>query len=253
MRETGELRVIPVRFAGDIKAGDSVVEKLSTSLNAQQLRLEEGDIVVVTHKIISKAEGAIVSLARISPSRKAERWAKRYSLDSRVVQLALSQGRRIVRMRHGVLITETQHGLVCANSGVDVSNVDGGISAVLLPRDPDGSAESLYRGIKNKLRISVPVIIADTFGRAWREGLTEVAIGVAGMKVFRDYRGKRDAHGYPLKVTLEAIADELACAAGLVCGKLSGTPAAVIRGFKFRPGRGRARQLIRPAKRDLFR
>jgi coenzyme F420-0:L-glutamate ligase / coenzyme F420-1:gamma-L-glutamate ligase len=253
MSNAGELRVIPLRVEGEIRRRDSISEKLVTSMARQRLKLLDGDILVVTHKIVSKAEGAIVSLADVKPSSQSRQWAKRYSLDARLVQLALAEARRVVRRGHGVLITETRHGLVCANSGVDVSNVDGGKSAVLLPRDPDRSAAALHRAIKKQLRVSIPVIIADTFGRAWREGLTEVAVGVAGMRVFRDFRNRRDPHGYRLKATLEAVADELACAAGLVCGKLSGSPAAIIRGFQYQAGRGRASQLIRPAKRDLFR
>lgn len=253
MSTSGELHVIPIRVQGEVRRGDSVAKTLLAAAAAQNIGLMKGDILVVTHKIVSKAEGAVVSLSGIKPSVSSQRWAKRYALDARMVQLALSQARRVVRRRHGVLVTETRHGFVCANSGVDVSNVDGGASAVLLPRDPDASASSLHRVIKQRLGFSVPVIIADTFGRPWREGLTEVAVGAAGMQVFRDFRKQRDAHGYRLKATLEAVADELACAAGLVCGKLLGTPAAIIRGFGYTPGRGRAKQLIRPAKRDLFR
>jgi len=152
-----------------------------------------------------------------------------------------------------VLITETRHGLVCANSGVDLSNVDGGHSAVLLPRDPDRSALDLHRALRMKIGFSIPVIISDSFGRPWREGLCETAIGVAGMKVFRDFRGRRDPYGYRLRATLEAVADELACMAGLACDKLSRTPACIIRGFPYSPGRGRAKELIRPPARDLFR
>jgi coenzyme F420-0:L-glutamate ligase / coenzyme F420-1:gamma-L-glutamate ligase len=152
-----------------------------------------------------------------------------------------------------VLITETRHGLICANSGVDVSNVDGGRHALLLPKDPDASAARLHREIKKRLRLSIPVIITDSFGRPWREGLTEVAIGVAGMQALHDYRGDQDPSGYSLRVSIEAVADELACAAGLVCGKLARTPACIVRGFKYRPARGRARDLIRPATTDLFR
>ena len=253
MSVAGELQVIPIRVQGEVRSGDSVVEKLLSSLARQRLKLRHGDILVVTHKIISKAEGAVVALAKIRPSAASQNWAKKYGLDARVVQLSLAQARRVVRRGHGVLITETRHGFVCANSGVDVSNVDGGASAVLLPRDPDRSAVRLHRELKKRACVSVPVIIADTFGRAWREGLTEAAIGVAGMRVFRDFRNRRDPHGYRLKATLEAVADELACAAGLVCGKLSGTPAAIVRGFQYQPGPGRARQLVRSAKRDLFR
>jgi len=253
MNAPGELRVIPVRIEGEIRPGDSISQKLLSAIHSLGMKLLPGDVLVVTHKIVSKSEGAVVSLSEIKPSPKARRWAKRHNVDPRLTHLALEQAKRVVRMRQGVLITETRHGFVCANSCVDVSNVDGGESAALLPRDPDASAASLHGEINKKLGISVPVIIADTFGRPWREGLTEVAVGVAGMQVFRDFRNRSDAHGYRLKATLEALADELACAAGLVCDKLSGTPAAIIRGFQYQPGPGRARQLIRPAKRDLFR
>ncbi len=253
MRPQGELRVIPVGLAGEMRPGDSVAEKLLQGIERRRLRLERGDILVVTHKIVSKAEGRIVRLAQVRPSLPARRWAKRHGLDARVVELALAQSRRVVRMQRGVLITETGAGLVCANSGVDVSNVDGGRSAVLLPEDPDASALQIHRVLRKRLRLDVPVIIADTFGRPWREGLTEAAIGLAGMRAFHDYRGRRDARGHRLRVTLEAVADELACAAGLVMGKLSRTPACIVRGFRYTAGRGRARDLVRPAGNDLFR
>jgi coenzyme F420-0:L-glutamate ligase/coenzyme F420-1:gamma-L-glutamate ligase len=152
-----------------------------------------------------------------------------------------------------VLITETQHGFVCANSGVDVSNVDGGKSAVLLPKNPDRSAANLRLRLKRHFRANIAVIISDSFGRPWREGLTEVAIGVAGMKPLADYRGRRDPHGYALHASYEAVADEVACAAGLVCGKLNRTPVCIVRGLALQSGRGSARELIRPAKNDLFR
>jgi coenzyme F420-0:L-glutamate ligase/coenzyme F420-1:gamma-L-glutamate ligase len=170
-----------------------------------------------------------------------------------VIELALSESKRVVRKKKGVLITETRHGFVCANSGVDVSNVDGGESAVLLPEDPDRSAASLRARLRRNSGVDVAVIISDSFGRPWREGLTEVAIGVAGMKSVVDYRGRRDPHGYPLHASYEAVADEVACAAGLVCGKLNRTPVCIVRGFGFQSGRGSSRELIRPAKNDLFR
>jgi coenzyme F420-0:L-glutamate ligase/coenzyme F420-1:gamma-L-glutamate ligase len=248
-----ELRVIPVLFADEIKPGDSIAEKLIAALRRGKLRLQAGDILVVKHKIISKAEGQLVDLSSVSPSASSRAWARRYGLDARVTEVALSQSQRIVRRKRGVLITETRHGFICANSGVDVSNVNGGRDALLLPEDPDGSAEKLHRELKRKLKMTVAVIISDSFGRPWREGLTEVAIGVAGMKAMHDYRGRRDPHGYPLRVSVDAVADELACAAGLVCGKLARTPACIIRGFKYQPGPGRARDLIRPASNDLFR
>jgi coenzyme F420-0:L-glutamate ligase/coenzyme F420-1:gamma-L-glutamate ligase len=170
-----------------------------------------------------------------------------------VTELALEEAVRIVRRKNGVLITETRHGFVCANSGVDVSNVDGGVHALLLPKDPDLSAAKIRNTLKKRLHLSVPVIITDTFGRPWREGLTEVAIGTAGMKAIHDDRGSRDPHGYKLRVSMEAVADELACAAGLVCGKLARTPACIIRGFRYRPAKGNSRELIRSSATDLFR
>lgn len=215
--------------------------------------MRPGDILVIKHKIISKAEGQLVELKTVMPSASSRRWAQRHHLDARVIELALQQSRRVVRRQRGVLITETRHGLICANSAVDVSNVDGGRHALLLPQDPDRSAARIHRELKKDLRVSVPVIITDTFGRPWREGLTEVAIGVAGMQALHDYRGQLDSHGYALQASIEADADQLACAAGLVCGKLARTPACIIRGFAYRPGRGRARDLIRPAASDLFR
>ena len=249
----GELRAIPVRGIGEIRPGDALVEKVLKALTRQRLRLERGDILVVTHKVVSKAEGQVVSLRQVQPSRVARRWAKRHRLDARVVELALGQARRVVRMQRGVLITQTRHGLVCANSGVDLSNVDGGRSAALLPRDPDRSAEELRRALEVRTGLDIPVIITDSFGRPWREGLTEVAIGLAGMRAFRDYRGRRDATGYRLRATQEAVADELAALAGLAGGKLSRTPACIIRGFRYARGKGRARDLVRAAARDLFR
>lgn len=209
--------------------------------------------MIVKHKIVSKAEGRLVELDRIKTSASSRSWARQYKLDARVTEVALAESKRVLRRKRGVLITETRHGLICANSGVDVSNVNGGRHALLLPKDPDRSAAQLHRELKKRLNLSVPVIITDSFGRPWREGLTEVAIGVAGMKALHDYRGDRDPYGYPLRVTIEAVADELACAAGLVCGKLARTPACIIRGFRYRPGRGQARDLIRPAAMDLFR
>ena len=248
-----ELRIIPVKVRAEVRPGDDLAELLLASLQRQKLRLESGDILVVTHKIVSKSEGAVVPLRSVKPSAPARSWARRFAVDARLAELALSQARRVVRMQKGVLITETRNGLVCANSGVDVSNVDGGHSAVLLPRDPDSSARRLHQELRRRLRLHVPVIISDTFGRPWREGLTEVAIGLAGMSPFRDYRGLSDAAGYRLKASVEASADELASAAGLACGKLSGAPLALVRGFRYTRARGSAREMIRPAERDLFR
>src|SRR3974390_1661143 len=236
-----EMRVIPVRVQGEVHAGDSLVEGLAGGLRAARQKLRAGDIVVVKHKVVSKAEGQFVDLSGIRRSRWAKAWAKRYARDARVIELALREAKRVVRRGHGVLITETKHGFICANSGIDVSNVDGGGHALLLPENPDASAARLQRAIRRRWRVSVPVILCDSFGRPWREGLTEAAIGVAGLEALHDYRGQRDPRGYRLQASLHAVADELACAAGLVCGKLAGTPFCIIRGFGYRPGRGRAR------------
>jgi len=251
--EHQELRLIPIHLNDEIKPGDSVTDKILDGMKDQNKAFVLGDILVVKHKIVSKAEGQIVDLAKIRPSASSLAWGQRFKVDARVTELAMMQSRRLVRRKQGVLITETRHGFVCANSGVDVSNVDGGGHALLLPEDSDRSAANIYRELKKRLHLSIPVIISDSFGRAWREGLTEVAIGVAGIKPLKDYRKQRDPHGYKLRVSVDAVADQLACAAGLVCGKLARTPACIIRGFKYRPGPGSARELIRPAANDLFR
>jgi coenzyme F420-0:L-glutamate ligase/coenzyme F420-1:gamma-L-glutamate ligase len=253
MKAPAQLCILPIPLAGEARPGDSLPDKLLQALKHLNLTLQKGDILIVKHKIVSKAEGQLIPLDQIKPSASSRRWARRYKLDARVTEVALAESKRVVRRKRGVLITETRHGLICANSGVDASNVDGGRHALLLPKDPDHSAARLHRELKKRLKLSIPVIISDSFGRPWREGLTEVAIGVAGMHALQDYRGDRDPHGYALRVSIEAVADELACAAGLVCGKLARTPACIIRGFRYRPGRGRARDLIRPAANDLFR
>jgi coenzyme F420-0:L-glutamate ligase / coenzyme F420-1:gamma-L-glutamate ligase len=252
-RGAGEVRILPIAVSGEIHEGESLSAKLLAAMRTVGLRFRVGDILVVKHKVVSKAEGALVALDEIRPSAASRTWARRYGLDARVRELAMRESRRNVRRKRNVLITETRHGFICANSGVDVSNVDGGQHAVLLPVAPDRSAAKLRRDLKKQLGIEIAVIVSDSFGRPWREGLTEVAIGVAGMRPLVDYRGRRDPHGYSLHSTVDAVADELACAAGLVCGKLAGTPACIIRGYAYQRGRGGARELIRPAKNDLFR
>ena len=248
-----QLTIVPIPVAGDIKPGDSIADKLLQSLRQHKRAFEPGDILVVKHKIVSKAEGRTVDLATIKPSATSIAWAKRYKLDARVIELALRESRDIIRSKNGVLITETRHGFICANSGVDVSNVDGGRHALLLPANPDRSARKLHGELKKRTALAVPVLITDTFGRPWREGLVDFCIGIAGMKALRDDRGRRDPHGYTLHASLEAVADELACAAALICGKLNRTPACIIRGFPYEPAPGRARDLLRPAASDLFR
>jgi coenzyme F420-0:L-glutamate ligase/coenzyme F420-1:gamma-L-glutamate ligase len=249
----GELRVIPIPVADEIHPGDSLAEKLIESMRRHRVQLQAGDILVVKHKIVSKSEGRLIDLAAVEPSEESIAWAKQYSLDARVIQLALRESRSVIRRKNGVLITETHHGFICANSGIDVSNVDSGQHALLLPEEPDSSAATLRSALKKLTRIAVPVIITDSFGRPWREGLTEFAIGIAGMKPLRDDRGRRDPHGYTLQASVEAVADELACAAGLVCGKLHRAPACIVRGFRYEAGSGSIGELLRKPSSDLFR
>ena len=249
----GDLRLIPVQLVDEIRPGDALAEKLLAALRKRRVSLRTGDILVVKHKIVSKAEGRIVDLSTIKPSAASIAWEKKYKLDARVIELALRESRATIRRKNGVLITETRHGFLCANSGVDVSNVDGGHHALLLPANPDRSARNLHRELKKRTGLAIPVLITDTFGRPWREGLVDFCIGIAGMKPQRDDRGQRDPHGYSLNVSVEAVADELACAAALVCGKLNRTPACIIRGFPWEAARGRTRDLLRPAASDLFR
>ena len=248
-----ELRIIPVTSSVEIRPHDSLASKLLDALRRRGLSLFKGDIVVVKHKVVSKAEGRLVRLDTVKTTAASRAWGKRYHVDARVIELALRESVNVIRRKNGVLITETRHGFICANSGIDVSNVDGGEHALLLPEDPDRSARKLHAELRERTRHSIPVIISDSFGRAWREGLTEAAIGVAGMHALHDYRARRDPHGYPLRVTIDAVADELACAAGLLSSKLTRTPFVIIRGFPYRPGRGSSRSLLRPAALDLFR
>jgi len=252
-REAVEIRLIPIRLEEEIQPGDSVSEKLLGALRKDRKRMQSGDILVIKHKIVSKAEGRLVDLRTISPSPESIAWGTQYGHDARVIELALQESRGVIRRKNGVLITETLHGFLCANSGIDVSNVDGGRRAVLLPEDSDRSATKLHRDIKKRTGLSIPVIITDSFGRPWREGLTEFAIGIYGIKPLRDDRGRRDPYGYKLKASVEAVADELASAAGLVCGKLNRAPACIVRGFRYQAGRGSVSELLRPRASDLFR
>lgn len=251
--KASEVRIIPVSLADDIVPGTDIGDAILKSLCRSRQRFQAGDILIVKHKIVSKSEGRLVDLTTIKSSAESIAWAERYQLDARVIELALRESVAVIRRKNGVLITETHHGFVCANSGIDVSNVDGGTTALLLPEDPDRSAAVLRRELKKRIGLDIPVIITDSFGRPWRVGLTEFAIGIAGMKPLRDDRGRRDSHGYQLKASVEAVADELACAAGLVCGKLNRTPACIVRGFEFSPSHGGFRELLRSPETDLFR
>jgi coenzyme F420-0:L-glutamate ligase / coenzyme F420-1:gamma-L-glutamate ligase len=242
------VEILPVQGLPEIEPGTDLASAVLATLRAQHLQLQDGDVVVVTQKIVSKAEGCIVSLDTVEPSSLARTWAERFDKDPRVVELALRESKRIVRMERGVLISETRHGFVCANAGVDCSNVGSG-RATLLPPDPDASAERIRLGLQAR----VGVVITDTFGRAWREGQTNVAIGVAGIQPLRNFEGVVDPTGYQLRVTLLATADEIAGAAELVMGKLDRVPVAIVRGLPDILGEGHATELVRPAATDLFR
>lgn len=236
-----------------MQPGDDLAALIAAALDAAGARLEAGDIVCVTQKVVSKAEGRLVDLAAIEPSPVARSFAAAYEKDPRLVEVVLRESSRIVRMDHGVIIAETRQGFVCANAGVDVSNLARPGVACLLPEGPDRSAEVLRRALRQLLGVEVPVIITDTFGRPWRDGAVNVAIGVAGLAPLADYRGEADSAGRRLAASLLAVADELASAAELVMGKLARRPVAIVRGYPFAPGEGSGRQLLMPPERDLFR
>ena len=217
--------------------------------------LTDQDVLVVTQKIVSKAEGAVIDLTGIVPSDEAIGFAQRYDRDPRQVQVVLDEAARIVRMENGVIITETRHGFVCANGGVDASNVgpDSGSLVTLLPRDADASAAAIRGSVRARFGVDVPVIVSDSFGRPWRWGIVDVAIGVSGLQPLEDLRGRPDADGRIMRSTVRAVADELASAAELVLGKSAGRPVAIIRGAAFSRGEGSIRDVVMPAATDLFR
>lgn len=247
-----ELRVIGLGGLPGVRAGDDIAALILEAAERQGTPLAAGDVLVVTQKIVSKAEGRVAALTDVEPGAEAARLAQETEKDPRLVELILRESRRIVRQAGPVLITETRHGFVCANAGVDASNVGRGL-VTLLPEDPDRSAAGIRAGLRERTGLEVAVVISDTFGRPWREGHTNVAVGIAGMEAFVDYVGRVDPYGYELRVSTLAVADELAGAAELVMGKLSGVPAAIVRGYAYPKGCGTARDMIRPAERDLFR
>jgi len=249
---SSEVRVIPLTGLPEIHEGDDLAALIAQAAEAGP-GIGSGDVVVVTQKIVSKAEGRIVSLADVKPSPEAERLAVETEKDPRLAELILRESNRIVRQRGPVLITETKHGFVCANAGIDASNVGPEGLVSLLPEDPDRSASSIRAAIQERGGADVAVIVTDTFGRPWREGHTNVAIGLAGMLPFADYVGRVDPHGYELRVSTLAVADELAGAAELVHGKLDRVPVAIIRGYPYPRGKGSARELVRDPEKDLFR
>jgi len=247
-----DLRLFRLPGLPEIQLGDDLAGQIATAARKARISFESGDILVVAQKIISKAEGAVVRLATIQPSAQALALAARLKKDPRAIEVVLQQSRRIVRSDH-VLIAETRHGFVCANAGVDHSNVPGEDVVTLLPREPDLSAKKLAAALRQLTGKRVAVIISDTFGRPWRLGLTDVAIGASGVPVLHDLRGTRDRHGKPLTATVLAVADELASAAGLLMRKSEGSPVILIRGYRYKPSSDPAASIIRPAAEDLFR
>ena len=245
-----ELRVLPVEGLPEIEQGDRLGE-----LIAARVDLDKGDVVVVSQKVVSKAESRVVQLSEVKPSGRAQKLAAELGKDPALVQLVLDESTEVLRAERGVLICETRHGLVCANAGVDTSNLPVG-SASLLPLDPDASARQIRAQLTESSGKSVAVVISDSFGRAWRLGQCEVAIGCAGLRPLDDWRGRTDAGGGTLTATAIAIADEAAAAADLVRDKASGVPAAIVRGLERQvaeddgPG---AASLRRPREEDLFR
>jgi coenzyme F420-0:L-glutamate ligase / coenzyme F420-1:gamma-L-glutamate ligase len=248
-----ELRIMGLPGIPIVTPGMDLAALIQQAATATSLPLQAGDILVVTQKVVSKAEGHLIHLKDITPSPLAENFARQWGKDPRHVEVVLQQSRRIVKMDRGVLITETHHGFICANAGVDQSNIEGAEVVAVLPPDPDASARAIRQALRERLGFDVAVIISDTFGRPWRHGLVNIAIGLSGIEAIKDYTGQLDAQGYELRVTALAIADELAAAAELVMNKLDNVPVAVIRGYEYPHGEGSLTQLIRAAERDLFR
>ena len=240
-----ELRVLPLTGLPEVREGDDV-----GALIAAATELEDDDVVVVAQKIVSKAEGRVVRLAEVEPSRRARELAADH--DPRKLEVVLREARRILRERPPLVIAETRHGFVCASAGVDASNTPELETLVLLPEDPDTSAARIRERVRALTGRVVGVLVTDSFGRAWRQGTTDVAIGASGLEVLLDLRGVRDRVGYELHATTIAVADEIAGAAELVMGKVDGIPGAIVRGLRLR-GDARARDLVMPADRDLFR
>ena len=255
MPEDG-LLVLPLDGIPEVRPGDDLgallADSIERTLGLGPLRPD--DVLVVTQKVVSKAEGALVDLTAVDPRPEAIAFAERWDRDPRQVEVVLREAARIVRMDHGVLITETAHGFVCANGGVDASNVGpgSGDTVTLLPIDPDASATAIRAAIRARTGVDVPVIVSDSFGRPWRWGIVDVAIGVSGLLPLEDLRGLPDADGRAMRVTVRAVADEIASAAELVLGKAAARPAAIVRGARPQIGAGSIRDLIMDRASDLF-
>ena len=237
----------------EFQPDDDLAQEILAAARREGLSWTDHAVVVIAQKVVSKTEGQTVDLGTIEPSDRARRFAEEYDKDPRLVELVLRQSRRIVRMEQGVIISETRHGFICANAGVDRSNILGERTATLLPEKPDASAQAIREKLIAATGLDCAVIISDSFGRPWRVGQVDVAIGVAGVAPLEDYCGRVDRHGKELNATCIAVADELAAAAGLLMSKDAGRPVVIVEGFTGSEGSGRAIDLLRKPGKDLFR
>jgi coenzyme F420-0:L-glutamate ligase/coenzyme F420-1:gamma-L-glutamate ligase len=253
MDRTNAIQIFGLDGVPEVRAGADVVDLILRALRTSAVDLQDGDVVVITHKVVSKAEGRLVNLSDVEPSPFARKLGAAANRDPRHIEVVLRESARIVRMDRGLIISETRHGFICANAGVDASNVDGDEVVCLQPLDPDLSARRVRAGLAEHLGVDVAVIISDSFGRTWRNGVVNVAIGLDGLAPFADYRGQYDPSGYELRASVLAVADELAAAGELVMGKLARRPVAIIRGFRVEGEPGSARDLVMDPARDLFR
>jgi len=254
MNEFNKIEIIPILIRDDIKKGDDIADLIIKSIKEKNESLQENDVVIITHKIISKAEGRTTDLRNIVPSEVSKKISSNTGKDPRLVELIISQSNEIVKIERDIIITETKHGFVCANAGIDTSNV-GKLSdhVLLLPDDPDESARNIRNSINAKTGVNVGIIISDTFGRPFRKGQVNIAIGVAGIDPIKSYIGKRDMFGKILRVTEIAIADEITSAAELVMGKSSRVPVSIVRGYDFNFNDSSISKVTRSKKDDLFR
>ena len=249
-----EIRVIGIEGMPEAEAGDDLAAQIIDACQNQGTSIDAGNVVVVTQKIVSKAEGRVVDISSVEPSEMALAISEGHRRDPRHTELILRESKRIVRMDGGVIISETHHGFNCANAGIDASNIPGKETVALLPVDPDASARRIVQAIQQGLGIEVAVIISDTFGRPWRNGALNVAIGVAGLNPMLSYVGQEDSFGNLMYTTVIAVADELAATAELVTGKLLGIPVAIIKGYEYEPMADASHEaLIRSPDKDLFR
>ena len=255
--EAGRVEVVALEGIPEIAEGDDLAALLGDALERRtdHLPLRTDDVLVVTQKIVSKAEGAVVDLSTVEPRPEAVEFAAKWDRDPRQIEVVLREARRVVRMTKGVLITETEHGFVCANGGIDASNVGprSGELVTLLPRDPDASAARIREALRTRFGVDMPVVISDSFGRPWRWGIIDIAIGVSGMLPLEDLRGVTDHDGRVMKSTVRAVADEIASAAELAFGKTTARPAALVRGANPTRGEATIRSALIPSEFDLFR